>query len=363
MTVAARPGERVRVLAADDSALMRRILRRILEVDPELELVGTARDGEDAIAKARELRPDVVSMDVNMPKLDGLSALQVIVSEGICPVVMLSSLTHEGAVTTFEALELGAFDFVGKPDGTVSDLGAVGVELRAKLKAAGRSGLLSAEVRRSRRAARPRRVERKVAPAPAAVAAPAGRSERAVVIGISTGGPSTILEVLPQLPADFAAPVFLVQHMPGSFTSAFARRLDETCALQVVEAEAGMVVSPGRCYVARGELHMTVYASASGKVMIRTPSIPETLFRPSVDVTMASVLQVYGAGTLGVLMTGIGDDGAAQMVRIKAAGGHTIAESQESAVVFGMPREAIERGGACEVRPSWEVARAILRKV
>lgn len=352
---------RIRVLAADDSALMRRTLRRIVESDPELELIATARDGEDVIAKARELRPDVVSMDINMPKMDGISALQVLVSEEICPVVMLSSLTQRGAATTFEALELGAFDFVGKPDGTVSDLGTVGRELCDKLKAAAASRT-SARLRRARRPAVASRRER----APEARAAPAASSRpdtRAIAIGISTGGPSTILDVLPNLPADLNAVVFLVQHMPGTFTAAFARRLDEACAMRVVEAAPGMEVTPGCCYVARGDVHMTVYSTAAGKVYIRTPTTPETLFRPSVNVMMESVLRVYGRRTLGVLMTGIGDDGADQMVRIKEAGGHTIAESAESAVVFGMPREAIERGGACEVRPSWEVARAILRKL
>ncbi len=361
------PRPKIRVLAADDSALMRRTLRRILEADPDLELVATARDGEDVVLKARELRPDVVSMDIHMPKLDGISALQILLEEQICPVVMLSSLTQTGAMTTFEALELGAFDYVGKPDGTVSDLGTVGRELCAKLKAAAESGA-SGRVRRrrpggsaGRRAAPP---NRHVAPAAAPPAKRLARFDtRGIAIGISTGGPSTILDVIPLLPADINAVVFLVQHMPATFTGPFARRLDEASALTVVEAEAGMTVEPGHCYVARGDLQMTVYASASGKLLLRTPSTPETLFRPSVNVMMESVLKAYGRHTIGVLMTGIGDDGADQMVRVRAAGGYAIAESQESAVVFGMPREAIERGGADEVRPSWEVAAAILRRL
>jgi len=356
---------RIRVLVADDSALMRRTLRRIIEADPGLELVDTARDGEDVVQKARQLRPDVVSMDINMPKLDGISALQILLDEGICPVVMVSSLTQRGAETTFEALELGAFDYVAKPDGTVSDLGSVARELCAKLKAAGASGSLG-RLRREK----PRRGRREDPPASSAASSYAAVLERnlrfdtkAVAIGISTGGPSTIMEVLPQLPADLNAVVFLVQHMPASFTGPFARRLDESCALKVLEAEEGLEVQPGHCYVARGDYHLTVHARTTGKLVIRTPSVPETLFRPSVNVMMESVLKVFGRRTIGVLMTGIGDDGADEMVRIKAAGGHTIAESQESAVVFAMPREAIERGGADEVRPSWEVARAILRKI
>ncbi len=355
----------IRVLVADDSALMRRTLRRVLEADPELELIDTARDGEDAVLKARELRPDVVSMDINIPKLDGISALQILLSEKICPVVMLSSLTQRGAETTFEALELGAIDYVAKPDGTVSDLGTVGRELCAKLKAAARQGTLGRLQRRRGhgRAALGRQLQEPAPSPPAPAVDRSTRSDtRAIAIGISTGGPSTILDVIPALPADLNAVVFLVQHMPGSFTGPFARRLDQASAFTVLEAEDGMEVKAGHCYVARGEFQMTVHSRASGKLFLRTPATPHTLFRPSVDVMMESVLQVFGKRTIGVLMTGIGDDGADQMVRIKAAGGYTIAESAESAVVFGMPREAIERGGADEVRPSWEVAKAILRR-
>jgi two-component system, chemotaxis family, protein-glutamate methylesterase/glutaminase len=355
---------RVRVLAVDDSALMRRTLRRIIEADPQLELVDTARDGEDAIAKARELRPDVVSMDINMPKLDGITALQILLNEGICPVVMLSSLTQQGATTTFEALELGAFDYVAKPDGTVSDLGVVAKELCLKLKAAAKSGTMG----RLRRRNRPTQARTHTPTAPSPVAIRPARDVtqgtfKAVAMGISTGGPSTIQEVLPKFPADRNAAVFLVQHMPASFTSSFARRLDDTCALTVVETSAGMEVQAGYCYVSRGGLHLVLYRTATGKVMIRTPSTPETLFRPSVNVMMESVLNVYGRNTIGVLMTGIGDDGADQMVQIKGQGGYTIAESEESAVVYGMPREAIERGGASEIRPSWEIAEAVLRRL
>jgi two-component system, chemotaxis family, protein-glutamate methylesterase/glutaminase len=352
----------IRVLVADDSALMRRILRRIIEDDSELELIDTARDGEDVVLKARELRPDVVSMDINMPKLDGISALQILVAEEICPVVMLSSLTQRGVATTFEALELGAFDYVAKPDGTVSDLGSVAGELCAKLKAAAAGGTLG----RLRRKVRTRSRRQ---PSPPSVAEASPNVERAprfdtkaIAIGISTGGPSTILDVIPLLPASLNAVVFLVQHMPATFTNAFAKRLDAASALTVVEASAGMEVRPGYCYVARGDYHMTVHRNSAGTTLLRTPTTPETLFRPSVNVMMESVVRAFGRNTIGVLMTGIGDDGADQMVQIRAVGGYTIAESEESSVVFGMPREAIERGGADEVRPSWEVAKAILRR-
>ena len=347
--------ERIRVLVADDSALMRQTLKRIVADSADLELAGVARDGEDAVAKARELRPDVVSMDINMPKLDGITALQIILQERICPVVMVSSLTQQGAATTFECLELGAFDFVAKPDGTVSsNMGAVAGELIAKLKAAAARGIVD-RLQRKR--------ERRQPWTPPPVAFERVTGNVGVAIGISTGGPATLQEVLPSIPPDLPASVFLVQHMPPPFVSSFAQRLAEHCALKVVEARSGMRVEPRVCYVAPGGMHLCPYRKLNGEVVIRTPTTPATLFMPAVSVMMESVLKVYGAGAIGVLMTGIGDDGADQMVAIRQAGGHTIAESAETAVVFGMPREAIERGGACVVAPCHQVASEIVRAV
>jgi two-component system chemotaxis response regulator CheB len=345
---------RIRVLVADDSALMRQTLKRIIDAEPGLELAGMARDGEDAVAKARELKPDVVTMDINMPKLDGITALQIILGEKICPVVMVSSLTQRGALTTFECLELGAFDFVAKPDGTVSSqMGEVARELVAKVKAAASMGVLD-RVRRNRLQRATSQTRAIAAPPPK----PSG--PMAVALGISTGGPATLMNILPLLPNDLPASLFLVQHMPASFLAAFARRLDDNCALKVVEARAGMKVEPHVCYVAPGGLHLCPYRKSSGAIVIRTPAQPETLFMPSVDVMMEAVLRAYGANTVGVLMTGIGDDGASQMVAIRQAGGQTIAESAETAVVYGMPREAVERGGAEVVVPNYEIAREIV---
>jgi len=347
---------RIRVLVADDSALMRQTLKRIIAASADLDLVGLARDGEDAVSKARELRPDVISMDINMPKLDGITALQVVLQEKICPVVMVSSLTQQGASTTFECLELGAFDFVAKPDGTVSsNMGVVAAELLSKLKAAASRGIVD-RLRRNRERRQPSRT-------PARDTFAGVTRKRAVAIGISTGGPATLQEVLPQIPADVPASLFLVQHMPPAFIASFAKRLDEHCALQVVEARSGMTVESGVCYVAPGGMHLCPHRKMTGDVVIRTPNVPATLFVPSVGVMMESVLRVYGRDTVGVLMTGIGDDGADQMVAIKQAGGHTIAESEQTAVVYGMPREAVERGGACVVAPSHQVAGEILRAV
>ncbi len=358
--------KKIRVLVADDSALMRRTLRRILEEDSDFELLDTARDGKDALDKARELKPDVLSLDINMPVMDGLTVLQHVVAEEICPVVMVSSLTQKGALTTFEAIELGAFDYVGKPDGTVSsNMGIVADELVKKLKYA--SGAKSLNNIRKQRASRIQQT--RATPPPSTINYNSGAPSsskfgyRAVAIGISTGGPATIMEVLPLLPRDINAAIFLVQHMPPSFITSFAKRLQDACHINVVEADLGMEVQPGTCYVGKGGYHMIVYEKLLKKVIIRTPSAPQTLFMPSATVMMESVLKVYGQDTIGVLMTGIGDDGADQMVEITKAGGHTIAESEETAVVYGMPQEAYNRGGAKELLPSYRIAEAILKKV
>jgi two-component system chemotaxis response regulator CheB len=333
---------------------MRQTFKRIIAASADFDLVGLARDGEDAVAKARELRPDVISMDINMPRLDGITALQIVLQEKICPVVMVSSLTQQGTATTFECLELGAFDFVAKPDGTVSsNMGAVADELISKLKAAASRGILDRQTRNRER--------RKPYQPPVRTAFEGITRKRAIAIGISTGGPATLQEVLPQIPADVPASIFLVQHMPPAFIASFAKRLDDHCALKVVEGRSGMVVEPSVCYVAPGGMHLCLHRKMTGEVVIRTPTTPATLFVPSVGVMMASILSIYGADTIGVLMTGIGDDGADQMVAIKEAGGHTIAESEQTAVVYGMPREAIERGGACVVAPSHEVAGEIVK--
>ena len=348
----------IRVLVADDSALMRNLISRLLGRAPDILVAATARDGEDAVEKAIELKPDVVTMDINMPKLDGISAMQMILAKKICPVIMLSSLTQQGAVETFECLELGAFDFVAKPDGTVSaKLDSIAEELISKVRAAAASGGLKRLRPKPAASTPPRQLGRPtVRPA-----SPPSSEMRAIAIGISTGGPTTISTLLPGLPADLPAAIFLVQHMPAAFIPTYVSRLQKECAIEVVEAETGASVHAGCCYVASDNLHLCPYRKLSGEVVLRRPSQPKTLFVPGVGVMMDSVLSIYGARTIGVLMTGIGDDGADQMVRIREAGGVTIAESEESCVVFGMPYQAIARGGAEIVLPSWEIAARLIR--
>ena len=372
---------KIRVLVCDDSALMRRTLKSIIESDPRLEVAGTARDGKDVIEKARELRPDVITLDINMPRMDGLTALKTLVEEAIAPVVMVSSLTQEGASITIEALEIGAFDVVAKPGGTVTiDMSSVARELISKIKAAARSGTARRLARRTRRGAVLKRKEPEALPRlrpiterpkervarPSTIAPPKPSKLPpfpAVAIGISTGGPKTILDVLPYLPEDLPAAVFLVQHMPPGFTASYADRLNKNSALTVLHAETGQKVEPGTCYVGHSGYHLTVFQKIKGDLIVRNTKRPQHLFMPSADVMMDSVLSIFGSRTVGVLMTGMGDDGADAMVKIRQAGGYTIAESEESAIVFGMPREAIERGGAEVVAPSWEIAKYILKGI
>lgn len=350
------------MLIVDDSALMRKALKEIILTDPSLEVVGTARNGQDAIEKVHDLKPDVVTMDINMPVMDGLTSMQHILSDfPEMPVLMVSSLTEEGALTTFEALELGAFDYIAKPSGTISsNIHIVGKELIQKVKMAYKNANKRNLRNRSQRLGRAT-VHKK----PAIQEKndfPAGNGlSKVVVIGISTGGPGTLMEVLPMLPRDLPAALIIIQHMPPSFTSSFAKRLNAACNIPIKEAEAGDILQNGMGYLAPGGYQMVVRGE---KGIIRLTSTPKTPFMPCVDVTMESVLDTFGGRrVVGVLMTGMGDDGADAMVKIRKAGGITIAEDESTAVVFGMPREAIERGGAEIVAPSYRVADEIIKAV
>jgi two-component system, chemotaxis family, protein-glutamate methylesterase/glutaminase len=342
---------KVRVLVVDDSASMRRLISIMLESDPRLEVIGVARNGVEALVRIKELKPDVVTLDINMPVMDGLTALSHIMVEQPTPCVMISSLTQEGANATMEALALGAIDFVGKPSGTVSlDLDVQSAEIIAKVRAAARANLQRPRPRPA--------LNRPEPPRPVLSARLTERSPRVVAIGVSTGGPQTLLQILPFLPGNLSAPVAVVQHMPPRFTASLAKRLDDSCALKVKEAGHNEPLLPGFVYVAPGGLHMTIQQStlARGPIAHLSDSPKGTQFCPSVGVLFQSVARLYGRRAVGVLLTGMGDDGADGMVQIRRGGGITIAESNETCVVFGMPREAIERGGAEIVSPNYDIA-------
>lgn len=345
--------DQIRVLIVDDSAFMRKIIGDLLSSDSGIAVVGTARDGIDAVEKCKLLRPDVVTLDVEMPRLDGLACLERLMHECPTPVVMVSSLTQEGATTTVQALALGAVDFVPKPSGSISlDMAKVRDELTAKVRVAARANL--------------RRARLSTAPAVAggsyggrAGGRDSGR-RRVVCIGCSTGGPRALHEVVPRLPADLGAPVLIVQHMPPGFTRSLAQRLDELSALRVREASEGDHFGPGDVLIAPGGSHMTV---ARGDTIALNQDPPLHGVRPAIDITLHSIVQHYGGDAVGVILTGMGFDGARAMAELHRAGGWTIAEHQSTCVVYGMPRAVVELGVADVVAPIHEIAERIVEAV
>ena len=334
--------ERVRVLVVDDSALMRKLIPLILERDPDIEVVGTAMDGAFALRKINELQPDVVTMDLEMPRMDGIETLKMIMRHAPRPVIVFSTHSKEGAYSTFKALALGAIDFVAKPkDAASGHLDPIASELIDKIKVARRASgskkLPTFEVEPVQPVKRKSRV----------VVAPS----RIIAIGISTGGPNALQYLLAQIPADFPAAIVIVQHMPEGFTDMFARRLDECCALDIQEAKSGDLLVAGRVLICPGNRHMMVRRMPRGDMVVLSDSPAINGHRPSVDVLFHSVAQEFGLTAVGILMTGMGEDGAEGLGAIKAAGGMTIAQSEESCVVSGMPRTAILKGYANKVLP------------
>jgi two-component system chemotaxis response regulator CheB len=346
----------IKVLVVDDSALMRRQLTQMLAAAGDFEIIH-ARNGREAVEQNRATLPDVVTLDINMPEMDGLTALSLIMAERPVPVVMVSSLTEKGALATFEALNLGAVDYIVKPGGTISlSINQIGSDLIAKVRAAAR-----ARLRRNRPTAEaPLKRLPEARQTPVARTAPALRpnlGEGVVVIGVSTGGPGTLEHVLPYLPADFPWPVLVAQHMPAAFTKSFAERLDKICPLQVVEAASPMPVERGKIYLAKGSADMVVTRRAGRLTVQPKPENPEHLWHPSVELLGRSVLEHYDPARItGVMLTGMGTDGAAAFTEIKEQGGRTIAESEASAVVFGMPKELIEQNGASVVLSAEKIA-------
>jgi two-component system chemotaxis response regulator CheB len=324
----------IRVVVVDDSPFVRQALARMLGGAADIEVVGTAVDGQDGLEKVRALHPDVVTLDVKMPRMGGLEALQRIMAECPTAVLLLSSLTTDGGEVTLRGLELGAMDFVDKSSvqGHMNLLG-LAEELLAKIRAL-------ASVPRSR-------LVPVVEPGPEP-AQPGGReaARRAevVAIGTSTGGPPALQTIIPRLPAGLGAPLLIVQHMPPGFTRSLAERLDKRSRLRVREAENGEPLAPGIVLVAPAGWHMKVRRHGDQARVWLDEEPRAALHRPAIDVLMASVAKVYGRRALGVLLTGMGTDGVEGLRAIRAAGGRTLAESEESAVIYGMPKAAVEAG-------------------
>ncbi|PWC33976.1 chemotaxis-specific protein-glutamate methyltransferase CheB [Azospirillum sp. TSO35-2] len=353
----------VKVLVVDDSALMR---RRIAELLTGAGFqVETAATGEEALARLPVWDPDVVTLDVTMPGMDGLACLARIMVEHPKPVVMVSALTAAGADETLEALRLGAVEAVQKPAGTI---GRIGDALVETVRAAASSRPRRVHGLRERlRLARARIAgEDFVAPEPVPLPIPpaerAGSGEGVVLVGVSTGGPSTLEDILPALPAGFPWPVVVAQHMPVAFTMTLARRLDEMCALRVVEATRAAVLEPGMVCIARGGADVELARRGGRLQAVSVPPSADRPWHPNTDRLVASALRLLPADRLvGVLLTGMGNDGAESMAELRRRGGRTIAESEDSAVVFGMPQELIRRGGASVVLPSDRIAGQLTR--
>jgi len=332
---------KVRVIVVDDSAVMRKLIPGLLERDKNIEVVATAIDGDFALSKIEQLKPDVVTLDVDMPRMDGMTTLGQIVSRYAIPVVMLSSLTSRGAALTMQALEMGAVDFICKPK-AAAQIANMADELISKVKSAASTKVMSYKGLAAQKAARPASGR-----TPESPAVPFYRSDSAalLVIGASSGGPHALRYLLPKIPQDFGAPILIVQHMPESFTSMLAKWLNEICALEVREAKEGDVAVPGTALIAPGTAHLKVKrrSNGAGEVMLEKGR-PVNGHIPSVDVLFRSVAREYGAGVMAVIMTGMGSDGAEGIGEIKKAGGHTLAQDKESSAIFGMPKVAIERG-------------------
>lgn len=378
----------LKVLVIDDSALMRRLLSQVL-TEAGLK-VAMARNGREGVEQVTEWQPDVVTLDINMPEMDGLTALSLIMQARPTPVVMVSSLTERGAQVTLEALALGAVDYIAKPGGTISlSMDSVAQDLISKVRCAARARIRMPGPHDTRQGKAstpsvdaPSRRALGRTPAASSPSSPSSRSSppssasftaRAsqrldntgmlppvgtsqlpglVVLGVSTGGPRTLEDILPKLPADFPWPVLIAQHMPANFTDVFAKRMASICALDVREAATPMPIEPGVIYIARGGSDMVV-SERLGRLIVQP--LPESAvhpWHPSVDRMVETAMRHMPADRMiGVLLTGMGNDGAEQMARLRQMGGRTIAESADTAVVFGMPQELINRQGATQVLP------------
>lgn len=330
----------VRVLVVDDSALMRKLIPQILQTDNSIEVVGTAIDGNFGLKKIDELRPQVVTLDLEMPGMGGLDMLKEIMRRHRIPVIVVSSHSTNGATVTLKALSLGAFDFVAKPADVSSRMQEIARDLISKIKAAAQSRGIQI---RSEMDFPPPAIRQK------SKAVAAREPSRIVAIGISTGGPQSLQYLLSQFPGDFPGSIVVVQHMPDGFTEMFARRLDECCSLNVKEAQSGDLLLAGRVLVCPGNRHLKVKKLPLGNIAILSDDPQVNGHRPSADVMFRSVAEEFGEQAIGVLMTGMGEDGANGLGVIKGSGGLTIAQGEQSCVVFGMPKAAIERGHAMRV--------------
>lgn len=345
----------IRVLIVDDSAFMRKLLSDVFAAEPDFTVVDTARNGKDAADKAKWLKPDVITMDVEMPVMDGIKALEIIMRETPTPIVMVSSLTRAGADATIRALELGAVDFVAKTAGPISSVTSIRNEILLKCRAAAKVNVVSlAKI-----------LDKPSAGIPNAVPCTGSFTgeDQIIAIGTSTGGPRALQEIITRLPGNLPCGVVIVQHMPPGFTKSLSDRLNSLSSITVKEAEHNDVIRPGLALIAPGDYHMTVEREANRRLIKLNQSPQVGGHRPAVDPLFESVARCYGKRALGVILTGMGHDGAKGIQAIKMQKGYAIAEDQSTAVVFGMPKSAIELGVIDKVVPLPAVAAEIVRVV
>jgi two-component system, chemotaxis family, protein-glutamate methylesterase/glutaminase len=354
----------IKVLVVDDSAVMVRLLSDIINSDPALHVVDTASHGVDAIRKAELLRPNVITMDVNMPRMDGLKAVDYIMRTIPTPIIMISSLTQEGAAATMQALDLGAIDVVSKPSGYVSlDIDNLAAEIIAKIKLAAKIHVVRSVSHLPEIAFEQKEIGLWSSHKPSSkhLRSPRSREyQKIVAIGCSTGGPSALNEILHKFPANFAAPILVIQHMPEKFTEKLAELLDHRIALRVVEARVGMPIQRGMVYIAPGAHHMTIQPN---RTLALQPESTRMVPCPSVDRLMTSAAEVFGSQVVGVILTGMGNDGVAGMNAIKDRKGITIAQDEDTSLVFGMPKAAIESGCIDSIVPLSLIPDEIMRSL
>jgi two-component system, chemotaxis family, protein-glutamate methylesterase/glutaminase len=347
----------INVIVVDDSAFMRKSISIMLESDEGIKVIATARDGEEGYNLTKKLHPDLVTMDIEMPKMDGLTSLQQIMKDCPTPVIMVSSLTSEGAESTIKAFEYGAVDFIPKELSYINiNIIKIKEELIRKVKEIVRQNSIRERLKRLRKLKEPSKQEIHISN----IQSLPKIGYKAVAMGISTGGPLSLQKIIPQLSKKINCPVFIVQHMPPKFTKSLADRLNSMSELEVKEAEDKEQVRAGVVYVAPGGLHMTIDRNNLGTFFVATSKEPSSsLHRPSVDVMMDSVVDGYGKSTLGVIMTGMGKDGLEGIRKLKQTGGYCLAQDEESSVVYGMPKAVAEAGFADVIAPLDKISEII----
>jgi two-component system chemotaxis response regulator CheB len=359
--------KKFRVLIVDDSAFMRKVLETILNADDQLQVAGHAKDGREAIALAESLKPDVITMDINMPHVDGLQATAQIMTTNPRPIVIVSSESKDGAASTLKALELGAIEFVAKPSSGIDlDMQSVKEDLLRKVRMAAKvrvvrtASRVATTLQKSNGEAAPKTPPAPVATRPAASSGPDQRFP-VVVLAASTGGPATVMRLAPGFTRDFPAAVILVQHMPAAFTTQYATQLAEFTGIRVKEAESNESLQPGTLYICPGGHHLRV--TASGRIQLDGSSGRINGYLPNMDVTMESVAAFAGAMSIGAILTGMGNDGAIGAKAIKTAGGLVLAQDEATCVIFGMPAEAVKAGAVDEVLGIDDIYPAIEKRV